>query len=472
MISLENYKKAIKNLPEYITECEINAEQKVSMMVSVSGGKVAKTNFSDVTSVYVRASGTKTGYAYTEDLGEEPVNVILRAYNNGIFSDSNKIDRLNSPETAFNEKLLKYGKQAEAENVIYGVAGSTAEKIEKETAFSDILAKALMMEEIIKTSHPAIKTVFVNIRKDTFSSSVINSMGVDVCFTRHVYYAQSGITAEISGDIADTLCAVSAASLEKLDPYLLVKQAGNFLKNKMEPGSFTSGEFPVILSRNVGVNIMMTAWQLFSGLKYCDGSTALKGRLGEVIGSPALSIIDMPFHNATGYCFPFDCEGTTGRETVLVDKGKFTGLMHNLASAAQLNAVPTGNAGRVALLTGNVPTDIIITPKICCIMPGARSAEEWIKEMDEGVYITESYDIFHSINIGSGDFAIPCKGVVIKDGRPHHSAAALTICGNLLDLFNNIEETGNDLFIDEFLLKSYCVGSPCLRIRKLQVNGK
>lgn len=92
--------------------------------------------------------------------------------------------------------------------------------------------------------------------------------------------------------------------------------------------------------------------------------------------------------------------------------------------------------------------------------------------MGDGVYITESYDIFHSINIGSGDFAIPCRGIVIKDGKPHHSVTALTICGNLVSLFKNVEETGNDLLIDEFLLKSYCVGSPSIRIRKLQVNGQ
>ena len=57
-----------------------------------------------------------------------------------------------------------------------------------------------------------------------------------------------------------------------------------------------------------------------------------------------------------------------------------------------------------------------------------------LKDMGDGVYITESYDIFHSINIGSGDFAIPCRGIVIKDGKPHHSVTALTICGNLINL--------------------------------------
>jgi len=457
MIFLENYKNVLNNLPEYITEAEVNAERKVSTLIGVSGGQIVKTDVSDVTSIYVRASGNKTGYAYTEDLSEDPGKVILKAYNNGIVSDSNKTDRLNSPETAFNpQNTAKYA------------------TVKKDYAVSspDIVEKAVSLERQVRSAVPSINTCFVNIRVDTFSSRVINSKGVDVSFTRNVVYAQVKATAEILGDSVDASCSVSAPSFAGIDSGELVDRIKNSFKNKIEAGAFSPGEYPVVLSRNVGINIMITAWQLFSGLKYCDGSTALAGKLNEYIGSPALSIIDTPYHSGTGYCFPFDCEGTTGIETVLVDKGKFTGLLHNLNSSAHLNAEPTGNAGRVALLTGNLPTDIIVTPKICHIMPGTRSADELIREMGDGVYITESYDIFHSINIGSGDFAIPCRGIVIKDGKPHHAVNALTICGNLVNLFKNVEETGNDLLIDEFLLRSYCVGSPSIRIRNLQVNGK
>lgn len=454
---IDRYKKAVSNLPENIKEAEVDIERKKSILIGVSGGQIVKSADSDVTSVYVRASSEKTGYAYTEDLDEEPDKVILKAYNNGIVSDVSKRDVINTPETAFNSgnapKFEKY----------FGESG---------VKYSGIIEKALLLEKIVRDAVPSLRSSYAGIRVDTFSSRVINSKGVDVFFERNVYYAQIKITAELHGENVDAEASVSSGSLERLDFDSLTDRVKDFLRTKMEPGTFRPGEYPVVLSPNVGVNIMMTAWQLFSGFKYCDGSTALKGRLGEVIGSPALSIIDTPFHNSTGYCFPFDCEGTPGRETILVDNGKFTGLMHNLFSASQLNAEPTGNAGRVALLTGNIPTEIIVTPKICYIKPGTRPAGEMLQSMGDGVYITESYDIFHSINIGSGDFAIPCRGIVIKDGKPYRSVSALTICGNLTELFGNVEETGNDLLIDEFLLRSYCVGSPSIRLTKLQVNGK
>ena len=65
MMFLDNYRRAMKKLPEGIAEAEINVERK-ECTNGVSGGRVALTDVSDVTSIYVRASGEKTGYAYTE----------------------------------------------------------------------------------------------------------------------------------------------------------------------------------------------------------------------------------------------------------------------------------------------------------------------------------------------------------------------------------------------------------------------
>ena len=92
--------------------------------------------------------------------------------------------------------------------------------------------------------------------------------------------------------------------------------------------------------------------------------------------------------------------------------------------------------------------------------------------MGEGVYITHSYDVFHSINIGSGGFSIPCRGTVIRNGCEDCNVTGLTMSGRLTDLFSRVRAAGNDLYIEEFLRKSYCVGAPSLLIEKLQINGK
>jgi Predicted Zn-dependent proteases and their inactivated homologs len=451
MISLEGYKKIMSSLPEEIMQAEIDAERRAGILIGVVNGEVVSTDASDITALYVRVSGEKTGYTYTQNLDEDPGKVLLRAYRNGIFSQSKQFDRINTLDTAF-----------------YGSTEWEYSKLD----ISALKYAADKLESRVRSAESHISKMLSEIRVDTFSSRIINSNGVDISSNRVVYSASVKVMAENGGKQYNTSCSISAYTLEALDLDKIAGRVAVSLENQYNMEGFSPGEYPAVLDRTVGINIMTTAWQLFSGLKYFDGSTVLGGKLGEQIGSKAFSVIDVPDHSGTGYRFPFDCEGSEGKKVLLVDKGELTGLLHNISSADNVGHVPTGNAGRIALLSGNIPTDIIVTPKICYIEPGERSAGELLKTMREGIYITSSYDVFHSLNIGSGDFAIPCRGVVIKEGKPQYAVSALTICGNLLDLFKNIEEAADDLLIDEFLLKSYCVGSPSLRLSKLQINGK
>lgn len=317
MISLEGYKKALHNLPGDIKEAEVNAEQRACILIGVTGGEVACTDVSDITALYVRASGEKTGYAYTQDLGEDPGEVLSRAYRNGLPSEKNSMDRLNTPDTAFSGIFEQESVEADA------------------AAIKNLAAE---LEHRVSAAHSSIRKVLAVVRLDTFSSLVINSKGVDAAATRNVYYASAKVMAEAGGKQYDASCSVSACSMDALELDDIVRGVSVSLENQFNAAGFVPGEYPVVLDRTAGINIMTTAWQLFSGLKYCDGSTVLKGKLGEQIGSRAFNVIDVPAHTGTGYRFPFDCEGTRGKETILVDQGKLSGLLHNIASADLLGA--------------------------------------------------------------------------------------------------------------------------------------
>ena len=451
MIELKGYETLMKSLPKGIGEAEVNAERQKSTLIGVTNGEIVKTAASDMTELFIRVSGEKTGYAYTQDLQEPPKEVFKRALTNSTAVERDGTDPLNSLETAFT-----------------GLETIT----EAEADLNEMKAAAARLEDEVLKADAHIVSVLAEVRLDTFQSRVLNSRGVNAASSRDVYYASVNVMAEFDGVQYNALCAASASSFDKLDTEAFREKIGEALFSQYRATGVEPGEYPVVLSSTVSVNILMTAWQLFSGIKYRDGSSALAGKLGEKIGSKALHVVDVPSHKESGYRYPFDCEGTGADVNVLVDGGELSGLMHNLSSAGAMNAKPTANAGRTALLSGNIPTDILITPRIILIKEGERDVARILEEMGDGLYITESYDVFHSINIGSGDFSIPCKGVVIKDGKPHHNVTAMTICGNLLDVFENIQEAGNDLLVEEFLRKSYCVGSPSLWVKSMQVSGK
>jgi len=451
MIDFKKYNDVMKNLPEGVSEAEIDIEYRGSTLIKYSGGEVTETLSSSAAELFTRASGEKTGYAYTQDLCEDPKDVLMRALRNSFPVERMQKDELNWP--SIDKKIFRSDE-------------------EKNPDITSMKSMAKDLEKYIWTVEPNIIDVAVDIRAENFLSHVINSYGLDVTSVMNIYCISASVVAEKNGNQYNASFYESVPELPHLNFNKFGEKISAGLKHQYDAVEIESGEYKVVLDSSVVTNIMMTSWQLFSGMKYNDGSSALSGKLGEIIGSGSFSLIDTPSHELTGYNYKFDCEGTPSKRQILMDKGKFVGLMHNISSASKIAASPTGNAGRYALLSGSIPTDIIITPKIIHVIPGKKSLAEMLKDMGNGIYITESYDVFHSINIGSGEFSIPCRGAVIKNGKEDHNVTGMTMCGKLIDLFKSVISAGNDLYIEEFLRKSYCVGGPSLLIEKLQINGE
>ena len=451
MSFLDEYRTVLKNLPICYSEAEVDVERRGSTVMKHANGEIIETRSSETAELFVRVSDEKTGYAYTQDLDEEPNHVLLRALNNSQFVERLKNDRLN--------RLLVNRRVSE------GLKN-------RDPDIPSIKVAANQLEDSVRMVDSSISSVAVEICSERQLRNVINSHGLDVESAMDLYSATATVMAEKNGEQYDASYYESASRLEEINPERFRNKIAASLRHQYDAKEMHSGLYTVLLDSTVVTNIMMTAWQLFSGLKYGEGSSPLSGKLGETIGSSCFSVIDSPSHELTGYHYEFDCEGTPSREEQLVDGGRLTGLMHNITSAYRLDTNSTGNAGRYALLSGSIPTDIIITPKIIYAEPGSESVASLLEEMGEGVYITHSYDVFHSINIGSGGFSIPCRGTIIRNGREDHNVTGLTMSGRLTDLFSRVRAAGNDLYIEEFLRKSYCVGAPSLLIEKLQINGK
>lgn len=445
MINIESLRQALRELPPYIKNAEFNMEKNTSYMVSMSNNKVSGNSFSDITEVFARASGDRTGFAYTQDLSENPKDLIVRAYNNSLDIELSNINILNT--------------------------GGHAEVLPENTAadMREMIKYAGSLEEKLKNSHESIESVIVESRIDITKSNVLNSFLMDKAYERKVCFLSALITSVYEGKVYNVSCSMSGRQYSDINMDEMKDHALNQLTSQFNAVGYKSGMYSCVLDRTVMVNILMTAWQLFSGIK--NPESALSGCLNSVIGSEAFTLIDSPVHHKTGYCYKFDCEGTESAENILVDKGYFKELMHNLLTSGSIGHKPMGNAGRYALLSGTIPTDIIVVPKILYIKPGKKDRADLLKQLNEGVYITESYDVFHSINISSGDFSIPCRGTVIRNGEKTENITEMTMSGNLKHLFKNIDEAGSDIYIEEFLKKSYCIGSPSVIVNNLNINA-
>ena len=437
MIDITRYLSAFKNLPTEADWAEVNADKRDEYAVYYRDGKKAGYELYTKTAFYYRVSADgKTGTVYTENSDEDISKLTKEAMECARYADGKtKAPRGGEASVSLNDPDQK------SDEDIAGFCEQLNERAVKIPNVSQVRE--------------------CSTRRMIQSRRVANSLGLD-SYHEHTYYLSvlNIETKDSNGKATYSVVKRSADSLKKINMEEML--ASIIRKSVLKTGNGTtqkanlpSGTYKCILSPDVVLNILLTSWQEFTGANMGSGVSAFHDKAGTVIGPEFLNIVNAPNAGGWGYNFALDSEGMVCEENNIVDKGRLV---------SQLN-----NAGRAALLTGLTPVNLITIPAVFYIKQGSSSPEEMIKQMDTGVYIAYSLDAFHSINIASGEFSIPCGGVVYEKGAIVGTIDQIVIAGNLKDLFLNIEAIGNDLQFDEFLYKNYCYGGPSLLVKNLTI---
>jgi len=450
MVDLERYREAFRDLPQGVREAEVNGVLDEELLLEVHDGKLANSKSFKRTRLYVRASAEKTGTVYTEKLDEDPRDVILRAVNNSKFSNAEGPEPMNEGSRPIR---------------ITG-AGSVL-------SASDLLAFGIELERKA-LSDPRVKSVDrCAVRKSVFATRTINTKGLDAYADNCFYTVTLGLYLKREGKPARGEATASARNMADIDPDRLVSQAvaeGDLRDGggTLKPCVIPSGTYRAVLSNQVICNIFVTAWLSFSGERMQNGTSIFGSEPGTHIGSPLLNITNAPGHPLAGHYLPVDCEGSACVEIPIVRDGKLVSPLYTLSSAVRDGKASTGSAGRVAQMTGVTPINITTVPAVLYIEPGNHSQEQLIEEMRDGLLLTYSLDQYHSVNVTSGEFSIPCGGIYYKDGKPVGTVSQMTMAGNLRDLFGNIRGVGSDLLLNEFHFKNYSYGGPSLLVDGLK----
>lgn len=461
----------MKKLPEGAKEAEVNAETHDIVMVTVSGGELTDVQCASQTALFVRVSGEKTGYVYTQDLEEDAGEVLKRAYENSAFSDKEKPETMNRLEKAENygdemaiadAALLKEKANRMAKALEEGMASRIQEKLGNRYS-----------KETVEEACSAIR-VTARYKAETYGQHTVNSYGLDSNTAKPVYLLSLNGEMEWKGA---PVCAVLELASGEPEGFDLNYGANNLADRicwQLDPEKkFASGDYPVILSDEAVYTLFATAWQEFSACKYVDKASQLAGMLGERLAGEGLSIVDDPDLNGKGFPMLCDAEGSAGRKVTLLDHGVFTGMLHNTSSAEALSLENTGNAGRRPLLFGNIATDILVTPKNFCFQPGTASLQELEEHMGDGILITEYMDVFHTLDVSSGEFSAPCFGVRIENGKETENLTALTVSGNFKEMLAGVLEVGKDNALRPMVdLENYGIAPCALRVAKLNVSGE
>jgi len=186
-------------------------------------------------------------------------------------------------------------------------------------------------------------------------------------------------------------------------------------------------------------------------------SSFLLDRLGEEIASRAVTIIDDGRLAGGLASRPFDAEGVATRRTPVVVEGRLESYLLDTYAARRLGLATTGNAARSV---GDVPA---AAPTNLYLVAGPDSPEDIVASVDRGLYVTSLSGF--GVNGVTGDYSRGAAGIWIEKGELTHAVEEVTIAGNLLRMFRDIEQVGSDLVFRA------STSAPTVRIRRMTLAG-
>jgi PmbA protein len=140
----------------------------------------------------------------------------------------------------------------------------------------------------------------------------------------------------------------------------------------------------------------------------------------------------------------------------VVDDGKLTTWILDLASARQLGLASTGNAARG---TGSPPSP---GTSNTYLEAGTVTPKDLMSDIEEGFYVTELIGM--GINGITGDYSRGASGFWIEKGEITFAVSEMTIAGNLKDMFKAMIPA-NDLVF------RFGTDAPTVRIDGMTVAG-
>ena len=244
----------------------------------------------------------------------------------------------------------------------------------------------------------------------------------------------------------------------KLDsPEAVGLEAARRTIRKLGARKVATQRVPVVFDAETAGSLMGNLCSAVSGYSLYKGASFLAGQLDKSLAPEYVTVYDDGRVVGGLGSRPFDGEGLPTRKTTVVERGVLKSYLLDTYSGRKLGLASTGNASRSV---GENPS---VGPTNFYLAPGAKTAQDIIKTVKQGLYVTDL--IGFGINMVTGDYSRGAAGFWIEGGELAYPVEEITIAGNLKDMFAGIEMIGSDLVFRGR------IASPTVKITEMMVAG-
>ncbi|MGL5414166.1 MAG: TldD/PmbA family protein [Clostridium sp.] len=431
---------------EGMEEFEIYFSDKDSLSINIYKEEVEKYNLNKSFGISFRAKVEgKMGYSYSEIIDEEAIDMLIN-----------------------NAKAAALYIEDDDKQFIYEGDKEYAKINNYHTALENIEADKLielakgMERECKKQSDKVVNFGGCGIGYSNVKYGISNSKGLDLSDRFNLLTAYVAPILEIDNVKYDGFGYAIAKSIDEVNPEDIAKMAIKEAMDKVGAKTIKSKKYKTVIKNEAMVSLLQSFWSIFDGDLAQKGISLLKGKEGEVIASSKVSIIDNPHMKDGLASVAFDDEGVATFEKSIIENGKLITLLHNLKTANKENRKSTGSGFK-----SSYASPVSVGPTNFYLEKGEKSFEALLKDVSNGLIVTEFSGLHSGANSITGEFSLAAKGFVIENGKQGRPVEQITVAGNFFDLLKSIEVVCDDI---KFPMTSF--GSPSVYVGEMSVAGE
>jgi TldD protein len=203
------------------------------------------------------------------------------------------------------------------------------------------------------------------------------------------------------------------------------------------------------------------------------GTSNYSGKIGEPVASDLCSVVDDATLLQSRGTINVDDEGNEPRSSVLIEKGKLVGYMHDRLSARHFGLRPSGNGRRESFACAPMPR---MTNTI--LLAGPHDPEEILKSVKRGIYAKKFGG--GQVDIANGDFVFSLtESYLVEDGKITAPLKGVNLIGNGPDVLRKVTMLGDDVEVSDGIWTCgkdgqsvpVGVGCPTVKIAGITVGG-
>jgi PmbA protein len=295
--------------------------------------------------------------------------------------------------------------------------------------------------------------------------ALASSTGLAGSWEATTAYAYLQAIAEGDGDKQTGLGFGMGRSPEALDPGEIGREGAERAASLLGATKPASRTCPVVLDPIVAASFVGFIGGTLCADSVQRGRSPFAGKLGEEVGSAALTVTDDAVDPAGLNSSPLDDEGSPRGSTALIEAGRLAAYLHDSYTARR-----QGNGTRTtasASRSGYRSPPTVSTSNLV-VAPGEKSFEELLAEADGGVYVTDVAGLHSGVNPVSGTFSVGATGRLIAGGALADAADEFTIASDLTSMLKAVAAAGSEARWVPF---GGSVKAPPLLIAEMAIGG-